>query len=244
MRLALIQCELNPKTRSANIARLIRLVDQACEHDPAPDLVVLPGRCDAPIDNRSGAEVTRAMGDGLEGLLAMKAREWGIYLAGGHRVPTEAGWADLGLLWDPDGDVVLRTTSGGNGAVRSTPIGTVGLALSSEPLPSTPTRCDLLIVLGTKPGATQAQGRGRELSEFAKRHNCAVCGAYALANGGGEVAPQSSEGPTRIWSADGSVLACAPDREAVLEIEILSARGGANRPPEGSDAMCDDPEVK
>lgn len=107
MKVALLQIALDPKSRAGNLQRLLEAVDRAAGVAPAPDLLVLPGCVD------SGGVVSEVpRGDALvEGVvegLAHKAREWGVWLAAGVHARDEEQWRPGAVLFDPDGDVVLR----------------------------------------------------------------------------------------------------------------------------------------
>ena len=245
MRVALIQLAASPDTRSAHIARLMRMINKTCERDPAPDLLVLPAGCECSSRNDGHDGITRAMGDTLAGLLAMQAREWGVFIAGGFQTRDGAGPLVRGALFDPDGDVLIRTCRDDDAGrllarVATTSIGAVGLLLSEhlreKATWNRPEHCEVLAVPGLAQDAeTVASGTARPdhtLGRPARRAGCYVCYAFpAPAGAGGVQRQRKAQGPSRIYAPDGAQLARASDREEVLmaELGVGAESGGRQR---------------
>ena len=242
MRVAVIQVAVVPDSRSANIARLMRMIVRACEREPAPDLLVLPCGCESAPPAAGANGVTRAMGDALAGLLAMQAREWGVFIAGGHWTRDDAGPLVHGVLLDADGDALIRTGRGDYAAgslthVRTTAVGTVGLMLGGQtagaPTDDDAKHCDLLIVSGfAEDGADADSGveqPGRAWGALARRHGCHVCVALPVeANAGEGPRRGRSQGPSAVYAPDGSKSGRAPNHEAVVVVEVaLDAERGS-----------------
>lgn len=231
MRVALVQPAATSDIRSANIARLMRLIDQACGCDPAPDLVVFPAGCESGSVGAGFNDVSRAMGDTFVGLMAMKACEWGVFIAGGYHTRDDAGVLCRGVLLDPDGDAVIATASGGRAAsmaecMRETVLGAVGLLLG-EHLDQSVTDgaaapCDLLVVCGNMPGETgkavDARIAVNRLRDLAIRHRCHVCAALPLPPSGR--GSRSMGAMSCVLAPDGAPIAQAPAREAVVPIDL------------------------
>ena len=108
MRVALIQAQLEPKSRARNLQRLIAAIDRVAGCTPAPDVLVLPGSCDT-----GGAALhrywTEACAETACATLAWKAREWGVYIVAGLHRRREEQWRTYAALFDPDGDIVARS---------------------------------------------------------------------------------------------------------------------------------------
>ncbi len=108
MRVALIQAQLDPRSRSSNLQRLIAAIDRAAGCVPAPDVLVLPGSCDT-----GGAALhrywTEACAETVRATLAWKAREWGVYIVAGLHRRLDEHWQTFAALFDPDGDVAARS---------------------------------------------------------------------------------------------------------------------------------------
>jgi len=231
VKVALVQYGVARDTRSANIVHLMRSIDRACEHDPAPDLVVLPAACENSPASADAANVTRAMGDAFAGLLAMKAREWGVFVAGGYRTRDNAGALIRGVLIDPDGDTMIATARGDGTAsmlarIWTTPIGSVGLLLgeylgkSATDAEAEP--CGLLIVSGSGPNgmakASDLRGAADQLRKLAIRLGCHVCGAFPLFRSRGDRPPTG--GLSGVYAPDGTPVVQAPAREAVVLADL------------------------
>lgn len=112
MKVALLQIQFDPTSRAGNIQRLVRALDRAAGSEFAPDLVVLPGGCDSGGRHRMRARDHAGVVSVRE-TLAWKAREWGVYVAAGVHEEHGADWVPCAVLFDPDGDYVAGSATGG-----------------------------------------------------------------------------------------------------------------------------------
>ncbi|MCK4660510.1 MAG: hypothetical protein KAV82_13390 [Phycisphaerae bacterium] len=245
MRVGLIQIAVTPGVRSANIARLMRLIDQTCECDPAPDLVVVPAGCESDLGHAVSSGLTRAMGYALLGPLAMKAREWGVFLAGGFWGRDESGPLVRGVLLDPDGDVLIKTARQNDAQrlpvrVWATSIGAVGLLLGEHVDDEVPDDVieagGVLVVSGTvcngKVPHRRSDEVGDRLSKLAQRCASYVCGVFPVsAEEAGNSDKGGIAGPSQAFGPDGSRIACAPGGEAIVVVDLVSA-GGSDVSPQ------------
>lgn len=108
MRLAICQINIRPNERSYNLCIAREAVREAAEHDPAPDLIALPGVCDMGVDPQHAKGLTRAMCQGFAQSVATMAREWGVWIACGHSMVVGDRSAAVVSLFDPDGDTFVR----------------------------------------------------------------------------------------------------------------------------------------
>jgi predicted amidohydrolase len=117
MRIAIVQLGAAPTSRSGGLFRVMRLIDDACRLDPAPDLVVIPAGCDAV--RGANQWMTEAMVETFVASLSFKARDWGVCIAvvatgvvaAGAAIEVgeaEAPWRYGARLIDENGDVVAR----------------------------------------------------------------------------------------------------------------------------------------
>jgi predicted amidohydrolase len=230
-----------PGSRAANIGRYIRAIDAVCERPPGPDLVLLPAGCDADPSAPDAESLTAAMGHALGGLLAMKAREWGVYVAGGYRTRDAAGPLVCGVLLDADGDALLRTRRGDDaGALlrraRATAIGRLGLVLGAHLTDGVPEDIHLAggVVLVAGGGAempVSAEVEAR-LGALARAVDCYVCGAFAAPSGGDHGGAPRRSRPCVVYGPGGSPVAYAGD-DPVTEIEVDTATAAPSRSTEG-----------
>jgi len=134
MRLAICQFDVRPNMRSRNLGVAREAVRAAAKHDPAPDLIALPGVCDAGVDPQQAAGLTRAMCQGFAQSVATMAREWGVWIACGHSMVVADRSAAVVSLFDPDGDTFMRfprieLTDGGDKIIPvATNIGVIAVA--------------------------------------------------------------------------------------------------------------------
>lgn len=148
MKIALLQTGLDAKSRAANIQGLIAAIHRAVETSPAPDLLVLPGACDTG-GAAAAASSSRATCQSVRGMIALKAREWGVYIAAGLHVRHGQSWVPSTFLFDPDGDdvAVAGPSTGDDAGSASEPafwpcaLGRIGVC--EPPVSSLPTGADL-----------------------------------------------------------------------------------------------------
>lgn len=108
MRVVLLQINLDPMSRSANVQHINATIDEAAGADPPPDLLVLPGACDTG-GAAPGSRWSDAASTAISAGLSHKSREWGVYLAAGVHRQSDQDVLACSLLFDPDGDVALRS---------------------------------------------------------------------------------------------------------------------------------------
>jgi hypothetical protein len=111
LNVALLQIELDASSPARNLQRVLGAIDRACRTDPSPDLVVLPGGCDTggPLP---GGEFPLSIIQNVREAIALKAREWGIYIAVGLHARCPDGYRHSAVLFDPDADVVAMHEAG------------------------------------------------------------------------------------------------------------------------------------
>ncbi len=161
MRIALLQIEIETGRRSANLSRINEWVDRACDADPAPDLVVLPECCDLGLIPNDLSDLSEPVGGAFCESLSAKTREMGVCLAAGITERGVDGVHSAAVLFDEDGDVLLRHrrihlpeplhgpyTPGSRLDVRRALGTTVGLGLGDD------------VKLACLPGALSAMGAG------------------------------------------------------------------------------------
>ncbi len=102
MRIALLQIEVDPHSRSTTLRHAADGIVATAEGDPAPDLICLPGRLDG-LDS-----VTSGMTDTFVETLAFKAREMGLHVTFGFREEELNHTLDSAVWCDADGDVLLK----------------------------------------------------------------------------------------------------------------------------------------
>lgn len=109
MKMALLQIRLNSKSRAANVQELNAAIDRAAGTSPALDVVVLPGACDTGSAPRRGW--SEAGLQGVKESIAFKAREWGVFIAAGVHLAHGHALEPCAVLFDPDGDIVVRSVA-------------------------------------------------------------------------------------------------------------------------------------
>ncbi len=121
---------LDDASRATNIARALSLLDAAAGADPSPDLVALPAGCDR--GGRVQGRPSPAMFETYRASLSAKAREWGVYVVAGQRLPNEDEPEHCATLLDPDGDEIAMCRSAGSVTpvtLCDSEIGVIGLTL-------------------------------------------------------------------------------------------------------------------
>ena len=108
MRIALLQIQLDPDSRAANIQALRSAIHRAAGATPAPDLLVLPGACDTGgVMGQAG--LCEAGLAAVRAGLSDKAREWGLFIGAGLHTFGADGLAHQVVIFDADGDAVVRS---------------------------------------------------------------------------------------------------------------------------------------
>jgi len=242
MRVALLQIRLDPKSRAANMQGLSKVIDEAANASVAPDLLVLPGACDT-----GGAVSGRGWSDasieGVKEYLAWKARDWGVFIAAGLHVRHGDTWEPCAVLFDPDGDIVARSsTPDGDKSTQSlrgiqmwaSDIGDLGVFEPStvESLPEHPEIGKRGAVIAVPTVASLAGRRRRNLdANLASLQSRATLGYYAywavVAEAGAKGKPGDGSGPgTFVRAPNGTIIACADSpNKAIVVAEITI--GGA-----------------
>lgn len=234
MRVALVQAVLDPKSPSRNIQGLSAIVREAAGTRPAPDLIVLPGKCDTGGTSIKPAS-HRATVRGVREAISFEARYWGVYIAAGlHRLRGD-GWIAASALFDPDGDVVTWAHGGpvsgesrptASVALWDTALGRIGVAdaggLNGGDDPESFLAGGELVAVPLAPAGT---GRGKKAetewrpgggTSMSKAHWCTVVPAE----------PDGKGGATCLVAPDGTILCEAGDgqrRILFAEVELPSA---------------------
>ena len=195
MRVAVAQIKLYAGQRSRNLGSVTRAVVRAAEHDPAPDLIVLPGACDLGPAIFDPGFLTPAMCQGFAETLGALAREWGVWIAAGYAVMTGGQVGASATLLDPDGDVYIRSV-GGNPArngrgqtprgatrlvVRSTALGAVALQPGTAvDIAAAGGHVDLIIIPVAAGGPGECPGTGDGGADLARATQAYVCVARGV----------------------------------------------------------------
>ena len=108
MRVALLQIRLSPESVARNVQAIVGAIDRAANTNPPPDLLVLPGSLDTG-GSVCAKEHTVAVLDGTKAAIVVKAREWGVFIAAGLGVIRDGDFHSTTVLFDPDGDALVKT---------------------------------------------------------------------------------------------------------------------------------------
>ena len=241
MRVALLQLRLDARSRAANLQAVLAGIREAAGAEPAPDLLVLPGACDAArVAGAGRASVTSRSIFGAA--LAAEAREWGVFIAVGMGAVAEDNGGPQALLFDPDGDVLAEATlgegapSGRCGSWAHTALGVMGVALSAVGAGQPPVPAGAMIAVPMAPALGKRRARADERFVSALRGDAATrCGAYwALVTPARPAAePEEAKVPgTSLYDPGGMVLARA---DTGAEIVVF-----AEVPRTAADSACDE----
>lgn len=229
MRLALLQCTLNARSRAGNIQGLIAAFQAAVQREPAPDVVALPMNCDT-----GGGAMSRAFPEAclimVRETLAALAREWGVYCLAGLHTRRGNAWHRDTVLLDADGDLCAASGEadsddrwGGGDSCCSTGFGDIALNA-----PESPPTCEGAAVHGSPAetsrafalprlvlsvwGSTASPARRRRLDEWRDTVGPAVDGTYrAIVVAAGDDGSGGGGLRSCVWAPDGKVLAIAAD---------------------------------
>lgn len=113
MRLALVQVRVDAQSRSNSLQGILGAIRAAVAVQPAPDLIVLPGSCDAAGLSPDGIG-SPAFIRGMREAIALEAKDWGIYIAVGLHRKLMGAWVPDAVLLDADGDVVAAAMEVGS----------------------------------------------------------------------------------------------------------------------------------
>jgi predicted amidohydrolase len=237
MRVALLQVQLDPKSGATNVQRINAAIDRAAGADPPPDLLVLPGGCDT-----GGAAPGRAWPaaalESVKANIALKAREWGLYVAAGSHVVRDESLLPCALLFDADGDLAM----GSVGAASSQDVGGLmvidpwdsGVGRLAVLEPTSAARLadllpdggsDVLVAVPLSPSLTGKHRRVVDAAITSLRDKADMGGnAYwaVVATASGEGSPDRGDGPrTFLRAPDGGILASADSTgEAVVCVDV------------------------
>lgn len=107
MRVALLQVCLDPASHATTLQSVLAMIDRAAAMAPPPDLLVLPGACDSGGEPL-GKTFAQAKTANVREALSHRAREWGVYIAGGLHEYINEKPVHCAVLFDPNGDCVAR----------------------------------------------------------------------------------------------------------------------------------------
>ncbi len=187
MNISLIQPKLSIAERANNLMMLGSMIRREARHTPAPDLVILPDCCVATQETDRQSQVTAAMCQGFAEAFASWAREWGIWIAVGHSIVTEAGLEEFATLFDPDGDPFIRakdptetTNPSSAWQVRNSPIGRIALCSWNKPTmdgcPPIETTIppDLVVIPAISPNRAAIETMAKRHSAYAAFVGCVL----------------------------------------------------------------------
>ncbi len=226
MRVALVQIELDATSGAGNTQRIGRAIDRAAGVSPAPDLLVLPAACD------TGGVVRPKVADdarlsAVREAIALKAKEWGVYIAAGVHWCTSDGNKPCTVLYDPDADIVAQAGIEPDEALdivsaeplRRTPIGWMGVSPPAgfDAIPDGLSATDTGIVIAwpvnmTRRRATQSTAIGERTAAYAR----STGGYWAVV-----MAATAKAGTTHVCGPDGQpVVATNGDGETVTYADL------------------------
>ncbi|MCB9855215.1 MAG: hypothetical protein H6818_05960 [Phycisphaerales bacterium] len=236
MRVAVVQLEVDPSSRSKTLQRAMRAMDKAAEADPAPDLVVLPAFADTCV------ETADAVLEGTYGATAaacgFRARSWGVFAAMGFAERARPLPRLIGILFDQDGDHRLiqplkraGKSLAGRYAVSAAPLesvdvllGRIAVLVDDDILDEDSWRevvtAGAQLIVGTiGAGAISEKAIDTALSKLAKQFGrpCVVADMTTC----GKKGPVRRHGVSRIVERDGSIVAsAAADAADILTAQI------------------------
>jgi predicted amidohydrolase len=104
----MVQMDVAAMQRSANLSHVLRRLHAAAGQEPAPELVLLPGACDAGSLNVAAELLTEELSSVFVETIAERAQESGVYVAAGTLERDRTGIFHTVVLLDTDGDVLLK----------------------------------------------------------------------------------------------------------------------------------------
>lgn len=107
VRLAAVQIAADPGARAANLRAAVTAMEAAAQHDPSPDVFVLPAFVDLLGPLRPSDSIPEPLSGPSAAALSAVARELGVYIAFGMAEWDAGGPFATAVLLDADGDVVL-----------------------------------------------------------------------------------------------------------------------------------------
>jgi hypothetical protein len=173
MRIAVINVVIDLHSRAKTIARVLNLIDIAADVSPPPALIVVPDGCDRVYDR--DRVLTVAMMEMYHGVIAGKAREWGVLIGCGHLWFVDGQPRRVATVFDADGDErSLLPEGNAPTAALDTFMASMHIAVESEDLADGMRRSpwpvsELMIVLsdpiGNSLDAEANEARCREIGE-------------------------------------------------------------------------------
>lgn len=114
IRVALVQPNVERLARAATLQAVLAMIDRAAEHDPPPDLIVLPAFAGVAEFFRGETDFIERFPGQTAAAIGQRARSWGVYIAYGQTERVSAGHSLASILLDPDGDarIVHRQMAG------------------------------------------------------------------------------------------------------------------------------------
>jgi hypothetical protein len=173
------------------------------------------------------------MGDGFGQSIAVKAREWGVYIAAGFHRHVADQPVGVAVLFDPDGDAVV-TCCRRKGACPGeqphpvcsvqTNLGALAIGIGSDgwspPVPSeTGMRVVAIPSLERETSEGMLAGCAAALASALHTHVCRAVGVLSAAS-------RTDEIGSGVWDANGKLVAhCAAGEEAFVEAVIPVVEG-------------------
>lgn len=146
IRVALVQPNVERLARAATLQAVLAMIDRAAEHDPPPDLIVLPAFAGVAEFFRGETDFIERFPGQTAAAIGQRARSWGVFIAYGQVERVGAGYSIASVLLDPDGDarIVHRQmaglpanpsiTKGDRYSIAQTLLGGVGLMTCGDVL--------------------------------------------------------------------------------------------------------------
>ena len=235
MRVALLQLRFQGRSRAANLQAVLAGIKEAAEAEPPPDLLVLPGACDAGGVAGAGRASTASRSI-FCAALAAEAREWGVFIAAGMGEVAEDGGGPPALLFDPDGDVLAQVTLSASAATNTCPswattaLGVVGLALPAAWAGQPPAPAGALIAMPIAAALAQRRARtdGRVASALLNDEQGRQDTYWALVAPAGPAAKsgEAQVSGTFLCDPGGAVLAQADTTDEIVvfaEVPLAAA---------------------
>lgn len=235
MRVALVQLEIENNGGAAGLQALIAAIDRAASGDREPDVVVLPGGCDA--GGRLATPLVAGRFSTFSETIGWKAREWGVYVVAGLHANVGGKARALSFLFDPDGDIVLRSgldqtgreKESGGGRWHRSPVGWIGILdpqadVSKISSPDTPKENGLIAIssfLGRRSAKMDSKASKGTPVKGSQFPGPAAYQGVAGWTGGSGIGAVSADAQTLVRAPNGTLVAAADSAEdAVVHVDI------------------------